>query len=636
MTRGTALTGTAMIAATAALAVALAGCTAPSAKSSSSEGADPGILPTASVKTPDLSRLADGLVPPTNRWFSGLVFHDQPVFPLPLSFQLTKTGFTMGVPTITASPDTIAAPAVADLTIDAGADTALVTRYDEVSVDIALSRGGDDIGTVTIARGSPVVSFVAASSVDLAVNGELGSRYGIATDGTRSEGRVSLADGEFVNLFAVPENGNADDVAEAASEPLSAVTTSWKGATTTLDYGHDVLVGALPHQREGLRDPDSCDLGSFETVLGTMELCATSRLSWSVDEVEPTSELDLSALSTSDTEDISAQIDADVAATPATPEDTYFGGKALARMATLLELARGVGNDAAAETLTKRLTTELTEWFDPDGCTERASRCFVYDDAVHGVVGQTAGFGSDEFNDHHFHYGYFLYAAGVVAAGNPDLVEAFSPVASLLAADIASAEGSSSFPQLRVFDPYSGHSWASGYSPFSDGNNQESSSEAVAAWNGLGLWARAAGDDSLLEQATWMLSAEAASARSYYLGAPAVDGFEHGVTGILWDGKRDSATWFSPEPSARLGIQLLPMGPYADYLGADPKRVRSNIAEVGEPGQFADYILMYSALAGASDASAALSAARDLPDASIDDGNSRAYMLAWIMAHARR
>ena len=39
-------------------------------------------------------------MPPTNRWFSGLVFGDQPqpVFPMPLSFGLTDTGFALGLP----------------------------------------------------------------------------------------------------------------------------------------------------------------------------------------------------------------------------------------------------------------------------------------------------------------------------------------------------------------------------------------------------------------------------------------------------------------------------------------------------------------------------------------------------------
>ena len=41
------------------------------------------------IKELPAKRLAEGLVPPTNRWFSGLVFGDkpQPVFPLPLSLR---------------------------------------------------------------------------------------------------------------------------------------------------------------------------------------------------------------------------------------------------------------------------------------------------------------------------------------------------------------------------------------------------------------------------------------------------------------------------------------------------------------------------------------------------------------------
>ena len=50
------------------------------------------------------TRLADGLVPPTNRWFTGLVYGDQPqpVFPMPLSAALTDTGFAIGLPTVRA------------------------------------------------------------------------------------------------------------------------------------------------------------------------------------------------------------------------------------------------------------------------------------------------------------------------------------------------------------------------------------------------------------------------------------------------------------------------------------------------------------------------------------------------------
>jgi len=49
--------------------------------------------------------------------------------------------------------------------------------------------------------------------------------------------------------------------------------------------------------------------------------------------------------------------------------------------------------------------------------------------------------------------------------------------------------------QLRI--PYAGHSWACGHARFGDGNNQESSSEAMNAWCGLILWGTATGDTAL-------------------------------------------------------------------------------------------------------------------------------------------
>jgi len=119
------------------------------------------------------------------------------------------------------------------------------------------------------------------------------------------------------------------------------------------------------------------------------------------------------------------------------------------------------------------------------GAPPGAARCFFYDQNNHGVVGLVATFGSDEFNDHHFHYGYFLYAAALVAMDDPNLVSEMAPVMTLLSSDIARPVASDRFPALRVYDAYASHSWASGTSPFADANNQESTSEAVAAWVGL-------------------------------------------------------------------------------------------------------------------------------------------------------
>jgi len=333
---------------------------------------------------------------------------------------------------------------------------------------------------------------------------------------------------------------------------------------------------------------------------------------------------------------------ADVAGTATFAADTYFGGKSLYRAANLLEVARQVGADDAVTALTDRLSAALDDWTDPDGCTVRTERCFVYDPDARGLVGLATSFGSEEFNDHHFHYGYFLYAAAVVAADSPDLAERWAPVLNLLAADLATSGGSEYFPDRRVFDAYAGHSWASGTSPFGDGNNQESSSEAVTAWNGLALWADVSSQAGLATEAEWMLSNEAASSRAYWTdfdrADPVYAGFDHTITSLVWGGKRDYATWFSAEPSAMLGILVLPMSPVADYLGGDPDRVQANLADA-LPGtsydvMFGDYLLMYSALQGREAAAAALDAATGLPEARIDDGNSRAYLLAWLMQHA--
>src|SRR5665647_2320365 len=90
------------------------------------------------------------------------------------------------------------------------------------------------------------------------------------------------------------------------------------------------------------------------------------------------------------------------------------------------------------------------------------------------------------------------------------------------------------------------------------GNNQESSSEAVNAWAGLALWARARGDKAMEQQATWMHSLEAQTALAYWLAPDmsAFPGFQHHIVGIGVGAKRDYATWVSPDPTASLTVQV--------------------------------------------------------------------------------
>lgn len=675
------------LAATLAAAVGLVACTpaallpaAPPA--GSTDPADPvfptteigplvNALPERTIKPLPTARLADGLIPPTNRWFSGLVFGDEPmpVFPLPLSFQLTDTGFALGLPAVTSDSAVILGGNTPDVRIQLAADgqavEQVVTAYDEASVTITQRAAGNDLGSTVIAEGSPFVSFTAATDVDLTVPagftpagdgvwtaGLGGTEYALVSTGALSGTGLSVPRGSTATWFAVPADGSLDTLAEAAEHPLTGTHLEYDStadaATTTISYdtadGGDTLVAAMPHQQAGLADGARCDAGSYPSIYGTLELCPGTALSWTVPTVPPSGALDLSDVVAEDRQRLADQVRADVETTGTFAADTYFGGKSLYRAANLLAVARQVGADDAATELTDRLSTALDEWLDPAGCVDRTERCFVYDPDARGIVGLATSFGSEEFNDHHFHYGYFFYAAAVVAAEDPEAATRWAPVLNLLAADLATSGGSEYFPDRRVFDAYAGHSWASGTSPFGDGNNQESSSEAVTAWNGLALWAAASDQAGLAAEAEWMLSSEAASASAYWtdfdLTDPIYDGFDHTVTSLVWGGKRDYATWFSAEPSAMLGILVLPMSPVAGYLGADPGRVAANLADA-VPGastspvsydmMFGDYLLMYSALQGPDAASAALETADSLPAERIDDGNSRAYLLAWLM-----
>ncbi|MDN5964257.1 MAG: hypothetical protein L0H81_06895, partial [Actinomyces sp.] len=50
---------------------------------------------------------------------------------------------------------------------------------------------------------------------------------------------------------------------------------------------------------------------------------------------------------------------------------------------------------------------------------------------------------------------------------------------------------------------------------------------------------------------------------------------------------------------------------------------------------FGDQLLMYRSLAGPDDAASALTIARGLPDERIDDGNTRSYLMAFVMSNLR-
>ncbi|GAA2749633.1 glycosyl hydrolase [Amnibacterium kyonggiense] len=650
-------------AAAAALVVVgslLAGCTTEvhhAAPTAAATAAPAAALTGALDSLPDRSaqrrpaRLTAGLPVPTNRWFSGLVFGaaPQPVFPMPLSLSAAAHGFSIGLPKPVATADTIFGSAVAGLGLRFGGAPMRVVRYDALTVT---SRFGD--ADVLSAEGWPYVAVTARRALtasftapvragsDGTLRAEVGGTvYAVkAPDGAVSGTTLRLAAGQRAVLWAVPDGVPASTLATGADGVVtgSAVTHGVSGnwATTRLQYrtagNRSTVLAANAVQQAG---GAGCRAGSVLSSLGTLSLCTGRALTSRVAVVRPTASISLQGVSDARLAAIRAQLTRDLRATPAEPADTYGGGKWLYRLANLVTVAKAAGATAAAADARKRLDAALVEWTEPGGCRTRTTHCFVHDARIGGVVGLQASYGSDEFNDHDFHYGYFLYAAAVAVADRPALAKRIGPVIDLLAADVASPTSAAGIPALRMYDPWAGHSWASGYAPFADGNNQESTSEAVNAWNGLALWAGVRGRSDLRSTATWLLANEAAAAKAFWLDPDlsAFPAFRHSFVSLVWGGKRDSATWFSADPAAKLGIQLIPMSPVAGYLRTSPSAMRADLAEArsARTGLFADYLLMDEVLAGGSK-SAALRRLAALPAAQIDSANSKAYAAAWILS----
>ena len=140
--------------------------------------------------------------------------------------------------------------------------------------------------------------------------------------------------------------------------------------------------------------------------------------------------------------------------------------------------------------------------------------------------------------------------------------------------------------------------------------------------------------------------AAAATAASLGLAACGSDSSSGGTTHLTWyinpdgggsdpagGGQAQLAKECSDASDGRytIGIQLLPMPPVLAQGRLDEKRVRANVADASAGGTdtvFGDYLAMYLALA---EPRRALAIGRGLPDSAIDDGNTRTYMLAWLL-----
>lgn len=597
---------------------------------------------------------AEGINPPTNTWIAPAVFapEDRPVFTGVLSARLAADTVTLGLPRVTTTEKVVMGAHPDDLPLGLEADAYTLTSRGAVSATFGYSSQGEPVGDLVLAEGWPYASYratvdqqvglppgVNAEGEDLLIEVG-GTNYRLVGDGGMEGDRLSLGAGQTLVVYAEPEGAGpaALEVLRAGAVPLvgSELVADVDGdeASTTLRYltegGVPTVMAVAPAKEwsgaEGLE-------ASYATVLGDAPLVTGTEVMTTAPVQEPVTELDLSGLTAKEQDTVEALLEKDVESLAFASPDSYHGGKELQRAANLYLLARQLEQTDLAATVREGMVEQLDLWFDPMGCAQGAERCFRYDAHLGGMVGEAPAYGSDEFNDHHFHYGHLLYAAGVLAEDDQELADRWAPVADLVALDYGAPTASAQFPQHRAFDAWRGHSFASGTAPFADGNNQESSSEAVNGYAGLLLWARARGDEEMVSHASWLLSNETESTLTYWLDPELDPAFGRPIVSLNWQGKRDFATFFSAEPSAVTGIQLIPMNPtQLDYLARRPEAVQELVATAGEPSPEAplsDYVLMASAVTDPEGAAALVDA---FDAGTVDNGTSISYLTALVLS----
>ena len=328
---------------------------------------------------------------------------------------------------------------------------------------------------------------------------------------------------------------------------------------------------------------------------------------------------------------------------PEPPRDTYWEGKSLGKLATLVPIAEQAGDTAARQALRGEIKKRLEKWFTAsgEGGYLKPACFFAYHDPWGTLIGVPASYGSDsELNDHHFHYGYFIRAAAEIARGEPEWAadDKWGGMVKLLIRDIASPRRDDPmFPFLRCFDPYAGHSWASGHARFGDGNNQESSSEAMNAWYGLIQWGEATGDAAARDLGIYLYTTEMEAVDAYWFDVAGTNfpkSYPQATVVMVWGGKGAYGTWFSAEPEATHGINWLPFTGGSLYLGRYPDYVKKNYAALlAERGStdwkmWADILWMYRALLDPADALAQFDAGEK--SSALEGGNSRANAYHWI------
>lgn len=377
--------------------------------------------------------------------------------------------------------------------------------------------------------------------------------------------------------YAIPRKTQVD---WAYSPEKSEIKTTWHITTESLNgrASTQVLQGFLPHTYKRTLSGPKFEAYDYATPRGKMRVAAGNDFEFTYQFNGMVPHLPMLPNATPNRQRLSLMLKDYADHHKNYGADTYWGAKDFLNYAKNALIADTL-NDPTRDGFLKQAKESLADWltYTPG----EQEHYFARYPRWRALVGFKPSYGSEEFTDNHFHYGYFTFSGAMVGMLDPQFLADYGPMLKLVAKQYANWDRSDqNFPFMRTFDPWLGHSFAGGTaSP--NGNNQESTSEATQSWAGVFLLGCLLRDDAMRDAGAFGFMSESRAALEYWFdrdhqNIPPI--FKHPIVGVVWSGGMMYGTFFSGAPHHIYGIQWLPISPTLNYLAEDPKAAANDYA----------------------------------------------------------